>query len=1152
MVDAEPNVLKRVLIANRGEIAIRVAKAASGLGIESVSVYAPADSLALHTRFTTRAIEIGGTESGNRDAVSAYLDIELLIAAAKASGSDCVHPGYGFLSESAAFAARCAAEGLIFIGPLPDVLALFGDKVRARSFAQSIDIPIVPGSHAALASPDEALAFAGDIGYPVMLKAAAGGGGRGMRLVESSTEMAPAFERCRSEAEAAFGDGSLFLEKVVARPRHIEVQVLADSHGNVVHLHDRDCSVQLRHQKVVEIAPAPNLDPDLRSRLLADATKLARASGYINAGTVEFLISPETGEHFFIECNPRIQVEHTVTEQVTGIDLVEAQFRIAAGATLASIGLGDQHAVGQPRGFAVQARVVARGPGTMTAYKEPSGPGVRVDACGYAGYTPPTQFDPLFAKVIGSSNSSQSFISAVDRTLHALDEFHIAGLATNLPQLRAILLDPRFRAGDARTTMLGEQPEITSAPATNGSGPVAFLEGQAALGANDGARPANSVTGAVIPLVPVLEVGHGQRAVAAPTGGTVVAVSVSAGDTVSEGDAILVTSAMKMETIIAAPFTGTVISVQSLGAGDRVAAGQVVAVIRPAVVQAEDKATPQPLDREETWAPVLDEITALRGIASARLAPGSDDPGVVRQRSRGKLTCRERISLLLDDGSFREVGSVAGFATYDDEGHVADFTPANHVGGWGKIDGRTAVVCADDFTSRGGHADGAISTKSGYLDRLSLEMGVPLVRMLDGSSGGGSVAAMVPAQRQEGESHAKESTGAITAGRPRVTGSGGSYLPGHLGSSLFAEQLSTVPVVNMLLGSVVGIGAAKAVLGHLSVMVRDIAQLFVAGPPVVSHAMGYDVSKEDLGDWRVHCTNGSVDNLAETEEEAATMARRFLSYLPSNVFEAPPVLPPNGADPADRRDEELFSLIPRKRTTTFDVRKAIILMADVGSFFEVGPLWGTDQVTGFVRFNGRPMGVIASDSRHVNGGALTADGCDKLTRHLDVCDLFHLPVLNLIDNPGFAVGLEHERAGTIRKGGTWMIAFAQTTVPIFTVLMRRSFGVAGNNYATPRSRPSMRVAWPAADVGGIPPEGGIEAAYKRQLAEAADPVALRAELEARIESARGPLGPLSRFQIEEIIDPRDTRRLICEWVETAYQTISQPARLVPRAQQFRP
>jgi len=462
------------------------------------------------------------------------------------------------------------------------------------------------------------------------------------------------------------------------------------------------------------------------------------------------------------------------------------------------------------------------------------------------------------------------------------------------------------------------------------------------------------------------------------------------------------------------------------------------------------------------------------------------------------------------------------------------------------------VVCADDFTSRGGHSDGAIGEKSRYLDELSLKMQVPSVRLLDGSSGGGSVASMVPKQSKAGESSAQESRGAIEAGRPRVSGGGGSFLPGHLGSDMYTEQLATVPVVNVLLGSVVGIGAAKAVLGHFSVMVRDIAQLFVAGPPVVSHAMGYDITKEDLGGWHIHCTNGSVDNLAETEAEAIATTRRFFSYLPSSVFEAPPVIPADPGDPIDRREEALFTLIPRKRTSTFDMRKAIRLMADKDSFFEIGPLWGTDQIAGFVRFNGHPLGVIASDSRHINGGALTADGCDKLTRHLDLCDVFHIPILNLVDNPGFAVGLEHETAGTIRKGGEWMVAFSQISVPIFTVIMRRSFGVAGNNYATPQARRSVRYAWPAADVGGIPPEGGIEAAYKRQLAAAEDPAALRAEIEARIESARGPVGPLNKFQMEEMVDPRDTRRLVCEWVETAYRFVAQPARLAPRALQFRP
>ncbi|MGE0624424.1 MAG: carboxyl transferase domain-containing protein [Pseudomonadales bacterium] len=1133
---------RRILIANRGEIAVRIARAAAGLGVETVGVFAPVDALSLHTRCVTEPQPL--PDAG--DPVSAYLDMDALLAVARETGCDAVHPGYGFLSENATFARRCAEAGLVFVGPSADVLALFGDKVRARAFARELGVPTIPGSPDALGSVEAAIAAAAEAGYPVMLKASAGGGGRGMRLVRSESEMADAFARCTGEAQSAFGNGSLFLEKHIERPRHIEIQVLGDHTGNVIHLRERDCSIQIRHQKVVEIAPATGLDPALLERMLDDAVRMATSAGYTNAGTVEFLVRPEESACWFIECNPRIQVEHTVTEQVMGVDLVEAQIRLAAGATLAELGLEDQTRVGEPRGYAIQARVVAQGVGAISAYKEPSGAGIRVDANGYAGYAPPPQFDPLLAKVICSTPAGSSFPAAVAKTRRALGEFHIGALPTNLALLDRILAHEQVLSGDARTTLTAEAPELarSTGSAATKSATVALLEQQAlSLGAGARAPVGHEPT-----HLPQVAVGEGEVGVEAAMTGRIVSVSAAEGDVVSRGDTLAVVSAMKMESILSAPCAGTVAAALTLAEGDSVGAGQRLFAITPAA-EADDADAGSDA---QTWGPTLEEVATLKGLAQARLAPGSEDPGVVRQRERGKLTCRERIDLLLDPGSFREVGSIAGFASYDGDGHISAFTPANSVGGWGTIAERPVVVCADDFTSRGGHADGAIGAKSGYLDRLAMEMRIPSLRLLDGSSGGGSVAAMVPEQKKSGESRAKESSGAIEAGRPRVAGGGGSFLPGHLGSSMYAEQLATVPVVNLLLGSVVGIGAAKAVLGHFSVMVRDIAQLFVAGPPVVSHAMGYDITKEDLGGWHIHCRNGSVDNLAETEADAMAQARRFLSYLPASVYEAPPVLPPDPADPPDRREEALFTLIPRSRTATFDVRKAIRLMADRDSFFEIGRLWGTDQVVGFARFNGRAVGVIASDSQHANGGALTADGCDKLTRHLDLCDLFHLPVLNLVDNPGFAVGLEHELAGTIRKGGEWMVAFAQTKVPIFTVIMRRSFGVAGNNYATPRSRPSVRVVWPAADVGGIPPEGGIEAAYKRQLAEAEDPVAFRAELMARIESARGPVGPLSRFQMEEMIDPRDTRRYVCEWIDAAYRVISAPGQLVSRPLQFRP
>ena len=1131
--------LKRVLVSNRGEIAIRIAKAATSLGMESVSVYPRIDAQALHPTYTTHSAEIPG------EAIDAYLNVDTMMEVAQSLDCDCIHPGYGFLSENAELAARCEAAGISFVGPSSDTLRLFGDKVRARTLAQSLGIPVLPGSESALKTADLAANLAGVMGYPIMLKASAGGGGRGMRLVQQAEELQDAFERCCSEAEAAFGNGAVFMEKYIERPRHIEVQILADQQGKVMHLYERDCSVQLRNQKVVEIAPAAQLDATLRENLYADAIKIAKAAQYSNAGTVEFLVSPESGNHYFIECNPRIQVEHTVTEMLTGVDLMEAQFQLAAGDSLSSLGLDSRDILSPPKGFAVQVRVVAQGAGKITTYKEPSGPGIRVDACGYAGWTPPPQFDPLFGKVIGTSNSTNTLSSALDRTLAAINDYHIEGLPNNLVQLRSILGNPSLREGDARTTLLLEKPELLHHKWGGAPSKALTLLTREARTLVAGAKGLGKYTDTPHDT-PGLLVETGKRGAEAPMTGVVVEVLKQVGDFVNIGESILVISAMKMETEVTAPCTGTLFESTPLFAGDTVNAGQVVAVITPD----ETSGDKQEMDDEHSWAPVIKETQSLRKLAETRLAPGSTDRGVVRQRNRGKLTCRERIDLLLDKGSFREVGSLAGFASYDEEGFIEAFTPANHFGGWGKIEGRPVIACADDFTSRGGHSDGAIGEKSRYLDKLSLELKCPSLRLLDGSSGGGSVATMVPQQKKGGESRAKESTGAIESGRPRVAGGGGSFLPGDQGSNLYAKQLYTVPVVNLLLGSVVGLGAAKAVLGHFSVMVRHISQLFVAGPPVVQHAMGYDITKEDLGAWHIHCTNGSVDNLADSEEEAFDMTKRFLSYLPSSAYEAPPHIP--CSDPSDRRAEELFTIIPRKRTTTFDIRKAIKLMADQDSFFEMGSLWGTDQVTGFVRFKGYPVGVIASDSRHANGGALTADGCDKVRRHLDLCDLFHIPILNLVDNPGFAVGLEHEIKGTVRKGGEWMIAFAQVTVPIFTVLMRRSFGVAGNNFATPLERPSVRFVWPAADTGGIPPEGGIEAAYKRQLAEADDPEAFRAELYARIESSRGPIGPLNRFEIEEMIDPRDTRCYVCDWVENAYRVVSQPGNLMPRALQFRP
>lgn len=400
---------------------------------------------------------------------------------------------------------------------------------------------------------------------------------------------------------------------------------------------------------------------------------------------------------------------------------------------------------------------------------------------------------------------------------------------------------------------------------------------------------------------------------------------------------------------------------QSLDAGAKIGAGDMIAVI-DTVSQASGKWESGVQSPElETWDYIMQDIKLRHQIATDRLKD-LNDPGVARQKSRGKLTCRERISLLLDPGSFREIGSAAGFATLNAYGDLLDFHAASHVGGKGKIEGRPMVCCADDFTSRGGHADGSVGGKAVFFDRLATHDQVPMIRLLDGSSGGGS-----PPKVDDRSPNARIPGGAVTeeqaevqrltaalakatqvaeerlekeTGRKKLPSGGGMPMPQHQGGDSFAKQLATVPVVTVLLGSVVGIGAAKAMVAHFTVMVRNIAQLFVAGPPVVKVTMNYNITKEELGDWEIHCRNGSVDNLAESEEDAVWQTRRFLSYLPSNVYEVPPIHPSNPNDPPTRRDEELNYLIPRNKAQTFDVRRGIEIMADKSSFFEIGQYWG--------------------------------------------------------------------------------------------------------------------------------------------------------------------------------------------------------------------
>jgi acetyl-CoA carboxylase carboxyltransferase component len=516
------------------------------------------------------------------------------------------------------------------------------------------------------------------------------------------------------------------------------------------------------------------------------------------------------------------------------------------------------------------------------------------------------------------------------------------------------------------------------------------------------------------------------------------------------------------------------------------------------------------------WEPELEELARRKALAAAL----GGEERVARHHAAGKLTVRERISALVDEGSFHEIGSGAGFARYDDAGELAGFTPANFVLGDATLEGRPIVVGGDDFTVRGGAADAAIWQKLVHAEQRARRLRIPIVRLVDGSGGGGSVKSYHDLGR--------------------------TYVPPLPGWSDQMEILSEVPVVAAALGSVAGLGAARVAGSHFALMVEGLSQVFVAGPPVVAYASREDVNKEELGGTAIHGRNGTVDQVVSTEPDAFAAIRRFLSYLPPNVWELPPVAA-SGDDPA-RTEEELLSLVPRNRRRIYDGRRVIALIVDRGTFFEMGRGWGRSLVAGFARLDGHPVGILGADPR-IAGGVLSADGAQKLRRFVDLCDTFHVPIVNFVDQPGFAVGVAAEEQATVRHGVAAIAALYQMRVPYFVVVVRRAFGVAGAAMVDV-GRPHMRVAWPSGDWGSLPLEGGVEAAFRRDLERAEDPEALRQELLASFEAVRSPFRTAEAFDIEEIVDPRATRPLLCRWIRTAYAGLRHD--LGPRGRGFRP
>jgi acetyl-CoA/propionyl-CoA carboxylase biotin carboxyl carrier protein len=581
-------VFARVLVANRGEIAVRIFRTLRDMGIGSVAVYSDVDRTAQHPRYADEALALGGATSAE-----SYLVVEKLIGAARRSGAEAIHPGYGFLAENAAFARAVEDAGLVWIGPPPAAVELMGSKTRARRAMQAAGVPIIPGTTDPVESADEIVALGEEIGYPLLIKAAAGGGGKGMEVVRSADEAARACESAQRQGRAYFADSSVYVEKYLEDPRHVEVQVLADSHGNVIHLGERDCTIQRRHQKLVEETPSPAVDDALRARIGAIAVDAARAAGYRSAGTIEGLLAPD-GSYYFMEMNTRIQVEHTVTEEVTGLDLVREQIRVAAGERL-SFGQDDVAL----RGHAIECRInaedVANGfrpsPGTITVYREPSGPGVRVDSGVAAGSEVTPLYDPMVAKLIVRGADRDD---AIGRMLRALGEYQIEGVKTLIGFHMALLSHPCFRSGETCAGIV-ESPELAAraeelaAEAVVAPVEALFVGGRelprTTTAEIDGRRVQVKV---LVPEPGYRELarrrreraaagagGAGSGAVTSPMQGTVLQVKVADGEEVAEGDVLCIIEAMKMENEVTAPRAGTVTELavaelQPVNAGQRI------------------------------------------------------------------------------------------------------------------------------------------------------------------------------------------------------------------------------------------------------------------------------------------------------------------------------------------------------------------------------------------------------------------------------------------------------------------------------------------------------------------------------------------------------------------------------------------------------
>jgi len=1096
---------KKVLIANRGEIAVRLVRALQDLGIASVAVHAKDDAQALHAQLADTAVALQGTGP------SAYLDIPALLAVAKAQGCDAVHPGYGFLSERADFAQACADAGLVFIGPTSEQLALFGDKARARDLAQQCDVPVMPGSAGAVTLAEAQAFFAEQAkdGAGVMIKAIGGGGGRGMRAVLRAEDLPEAHARCMSEAKAAFGVEGVYVERLMKQARHIEIQVLGDGRA-VASLGERECTLQRRFQKLVEIAPSPSLPEALRARITQAALRMAQQVGYRGLGTFEFLVDERAAAlpFVFIEANPRLQVEHTVTEAVTGLDLVQLQIGVAAGQTLTQLGV-QPDATAPQRGFAIQWRINAEtldaqgqarpSGGRLARFDLPTGPGVRVDTQGYAGLAPSPHYDTLLAKLIVSS-ASPRFADAQRRSLRALAECRIEGVATNLALLRAIGERPEFAAQAVHTRFVEEH--------------LGELLAAADAIAKTGRTLATAVPDAAEPSAAEEADAEGIHTVRAPMPARLVQFEVEVGDILPAGAQLGVLEAMKMEHLLHAPQAGRVVELLAQP-GDYLTEGQ--PLVRLEAVDAGAVQVQQGAELD------LDAIRPDLQKVIDRHAPTLDanrGKAVAKRHAQGGRTARENVADLCDladePGNFIEYGQLA-IAAQTRRRSLEDLvanTPADGiVTGIGSVNARhfgpeasRTVVMAYDYTVLAGTQGMRNHHKQDRMLAVAHQLRLPMVLFAEGGGG------------RPGDTD-----------MPIVAG-----LNNHTFSQ-FAALSGKVPVVGVVHGRCFAGNAA--LLGCCDVIIATRASnIGMSGPAMIEGGGLGTFTPEQIGPSRVQSANGVIDVLVEDEAEAVAVAKQYLGYFQGPLADW---------QCADQR--LLRHAVPENRLRVYDVRAVMRDLFDAGSLLELRAGFGAGMVTALARIEGRPVAVLANNPHHL-GGAIDVDAADKAARFMQLANAHGLPIVSLVDTPGFMVGPDIEAQAQVRHVCRMFMIASHLTVPFFAVVLRKGYGLGAQAMtAGGFDAPVFNISWPSGEFGAMGLEGAVRLGFRKELEavpEGPERDALFRKLVAQQYADGEAINMAQTLEIDAVIDPADTRAWLLRGLASAHRPPDAPTAYV--------